>query len=73
MIDTRHLKKGEILLEDFFCNVNSYFMVKFGYFCKANNKNFKFLSGNQTYYIQVMLHKHLLRMLMKEQHFDSAK
>ena len=42
--------KGEILFQDFFCNVNTNFMVQFGYICKANNKNFKFLSDNQTYY-----------------------
>ena len=29
---------------------HTYFMVQFGYFRKANNKNFKFLSDNQTYY-----------------------
>ena len=29
---------------------HTYFMVQFGYFRKANNKNFKFLSDNQAYY-----------------------
>ena len=60
--------KGEILFEDFFCNVNTLILWSNLAISAKQTR----ISIRQPI-LQVMLHKHLLKMSMKGYHFHSAK